>query len=348
MVLKHIFVGAERAQMHAELSGYLCRVYGPGDAKHRATADAYAADLARDDPSLLVDHLDATYGVPVSVRCRDTSVRAKKLNTPGTWCMYAAERGFHKVLDVALRAGVRPDDPDVFLLGGLLSYQEVFRDPSLLTLALQYKANPDVPVQPLGDRSTRLGTPGQLLLTNLASGMPRTDDTFRRIECLKLLVQGGAKVLGRHGEGEPPSGEKPSAAFLLADLRLPNEHRLVEAVTGLVPLMARKGFDIDTPSGATLCPPVIAATRVRNRPMVEAFLLAGCNAEDAHCARGAIGGYDAVGTLFDEVDISFGPGARSWVIEACMKRQMELSRVSGAPSAEPPVAEKARRRLRAV
>ena len=257
MGMRHVFVGTERAQMHEDLSHYLCGVFGPGDDKQRGAADAHAADLAGEAPSLLVDHLDAMYGFPVTVRSGDSSAPHKKLNTPGTWCMYAAERRFHKVLEVALRAGVRADDPDVFLVGGLLSYQEVFRDPSLLTLALQYKANPDVQVQPVGDRPTWPGTPGQVPLTNLKSGMPRTDETFRRIECLRLLVQCDAKVLGRHGGGAPPSGEKPSAAFLLADLRVPNERRLVEAVAGLVPLMASKGFDIDTPSGATLCPPVI-------------------------------------------------------------------------------------------
>lgn len=349
MAMKQVYTGAKRAQMHEELSRYLCGVFGPGDDKQRAAADAFAADLARKDPSLLVDHLDSMYGLPVTVRSRDSSTPAKKLGTPGTWCMFAAERRFQQVLEVALRAGVQPDDPDVFLVGGLLSYQEVFRDQSLLALALQYKANPDVQVQPVGDSLTWPGTPGQVLMTNLKSGMPRTEETFRRVECLKLLVQGGAKVLGQHDDGESPSGEKPSAAFLLGDLRVPNERRLVEAVAGLVPLMASNGFDINTPSGASLCPPVIAAARRRNRPMVEAFLMAGCNAEDAHCARSATGSYAAVGTLFDEADIAFGPGARSWVIEACMKRQMDLSRAAGAPSNEPPVAgPHPRRRLRAV
>ena len=338
MALKQVFFGDERAQMHEELRRYLDNVTDWYD------ADAYAADLARKDPSLLTDHLDSRYGPQVVVRSPDFDTPSKPLNTAGTWCMFAAARELPKTLEVALSAGVGPDDPDVFLQGGLLSYRVWSLRHHLLAIALKYKANPDVQIQPQPGSQVWPGAPGQVSFRNAVLNW-RSDDATKHLVSVKMLLEAGAKCVGSYNSS--PSVDYPSAVWELANRSFVFMDSMRAAVE-LIPLMKAAGFDINSSCGPTFCPPVVAAARAKSRPMVEALIAAGCRTDDLYIARDATEKLSAVEPLFTEIDKAFGAGAHSWAIEAMMKAQWAASNSAGTRSTEPTTTSVPRVRARAV
>jgi len=306
-------------------------------------ADVRAAELARKDPSLLTDHLDSRYGPQVVVQSPDTATSGRRLPTSGTWCMFAAELEFPLLMEVALQAGIGPDDSDVFLQGGLLSYRRWSLRHDLLELALKYKAHPDVQIQPKGNWNVWPGTPGQVSLRNAVLNRAR-DDAVKHLQCLKMLLEGGARVVSWLRRQEDPVNY-PSPLWELANFTTPAAQRVTAE---LVPLMKAAGVDIDQHGGETWLPPVIAAARARNRPMVEALLVAGCRTDDGHIVRVAGDKFEAVRPLFDEIDQAFGAGAHSWALEAMMNAQLVASCAAGACSTEPMPTSAPRARARQV
>jgi hypothetical protein len=341
MKLPHILAGAAREDAHEALHRLLD---GNQELSHEE-ADARAADLARKDPSLLTEHLDSRYGPQVVVRSPDCDAPGRSLPTSGTWCMFAAEREFPRLMEVALQAGAGPDDSDVFLQGGLLSYRRWSLRHDLLELALKYKADPDVQIQPKGNWNVWPGTPGQVSLRNAVLN-GASDDAAKHLQCVKMLLEGGAKVVGWLCSKEDPVNY-PSAAWELANRNFasPAAKRLAAE---LVPLMKAAGVDIDQHGGETWCPPVVAAARAKSRPMVEALIAAGCRTDDAHIVRDTAAKFAAVQPLFTEIDLAFGAGAHSWAIEAMMHMQLAASRNAGASSTEPRPASAPRARVRAL
>lgn len=249
------------------------------------------------------------------------------------------------LMEVALQAGIGPDDSDVFLQGGLLSYRRWSLRYGLLRVALKYKAAPDVQIRPTGEWSVWPGTPGQVSLRNAllnASG----DDAGKHLLSVKMLLAAGAKIIGWQRSKEDPVNY-PSAAWELANRTFasPAASRLA---TELVPLLKAAGVDIDQHGGDAWCPPVVAAARAKNRPMVESLIAAGCRTDDARIVRGAAAKFDAVQPLFTEIDKAFGSGARSWAIETMMNTQLAASQAAGACSTEPMPTSAPRVRARAL
>lgn len=341
MQLPKILTGAAREDAHEALH----RLLDGNEEFSHEDADARAAGLARKDPSLLADHLDSRFGSQVVVLSQDHDVPARRLPTSGTWCMFAAAREFPRLMEVALQAGVGPDDSDVFLQGGLLSYRRWSLRHDLLAMALKYKAAPDVQIQPKENWNVWPGTPGQVSLRNaLLNGAG--DDAAKYLLSVKMLLEGGAKVIGWLNSNEDPVNY-PSAAWELANRTFasPAASRLA---TELVPLLRAAGVDIDQHGGDAWCPPVVAAARAKNRPMVESLIAAGCRTDDARIVRGAAPKFEAVQPLFTEIDEAFGSGARSWAIEIMMNTQLAASLVAGTCSTEPMPASAPRVRARAV
>jgi len=192
MIGKRQFEGAEREAMHENMLRYMDigHEFGP---EHNTT-DKMAADLARKDPTLLTDILGEKYGPRLSLPEGNTSEEIAR-GTSGTWCMFAAERHYFRVLEVAHGAGIDMDDPLVFLKGGLLTNRRWLLVPELVTFALKLGASPNGNIQknemfPSFCRSS----PIEMLTEIIRNEAPHIYVCKMALESVKSLISGKAIV----------------------------------------------------------------------------------------------------------------------------------------------------------
>lgn len=338
--LKRVLTDGDRSYMHEELCRYLLSgTYKDGD------GEGMAADLVREDPSLLTDSLvGAKFGPPVRITPKDGG-RPRALGTSGNWCMVAAQRKLPVLLEVALRAGVSPDDPDVFLQGGLLSYRSWSQELHLLELALKYGAQTDVDIQPAAGSRVWAGAPAQVAFRN-ALVNSRNEAALIHLRTVHRLLSAGTKMVG-YVRVDGPTESYPSAAWELADATWWREDVAQQAVA-IVPLFRSAGVDIDISCGKLMCPPVVAAARRGNLELARAFIAAGCQVEDVHIVRPASGRTPAVETLEHELNAGCGPGAGSVAVEALMKVRMERALATASEALSDTAPSRRRHRARMV
>lgn len=256
--------------------------------------------------------------------------------------MFAAAMPFPHTLAAAFKAGVNPDEPDVFMNGGLLSYRHWFKTPALLELALKYGANPDVEVQHAPNKDT--GSPGQVLRSSLQTARyGKESERLSDIQAIATLLRAGARRIG-HVDDESRPGtltHHASAAWLLAAASERTTAVVQDAMAGLVPLLRANGLDIDSPYMSAGTAPIVEAARARNRPMVEAFIQVGARTDDEHIAREARSSHVAVLSLHEEVEKAFGVEGVAWLTAALMSQRIgEIAQAESAPES--------RRRLRVI
>jgi hypothetical protein len=195
--------GAERAALHNALH----RLLNIGDvpaAQWRA-ADLAAAEVARRDPSVLADKLGTKFGPRVTRRGDGATIQFEASQTSGTWCMVAAKRALPCLLEVAFGAGISPDAPEVFIMGGLLSHEACVRDRDTLQLALRFGASHSLRLQPVPHSNHWRPQPAQFLLDEVADMHARhAPDSLPAVVALMDLMVAGARV-------EPPAHKKANS-----------------------------------------------------------------------------------------------------------------------------------------
>jgi hypothetical protein len=188
-----ILEGAERAALHNELRRLLD--VGAVPASEWRVADLAAAELALQDPSVLADKLGSRFGPRLTRRGDGAATQFEASETSGTWCMVAAKKMLPRLLEVAFGAGIGPDDPEVFIMGGLLSHEAWIRDRELLQLALRFGASHTTRLQPVPHSNHWRPQPAQFLLAEVADKHARhAPGSLPSIAALMDLMVAGARV----------------------------------------------------------------------------------------------------------------------------------------------------------
>lgn len=268
-----VFEGIDREARHRMLADLIQPRFSLGTREHR-DADIATVKLAMSDPSLMTEHLSSDFGVQVYRYQRGGQY--EPTGTAGTWLMMAASKGMIRTVRCMLEMGVHPDDPEVFMSGGLLSNPTWAHVTDGLELATQFGANPDVQIQPTVD-GRWAGTPAQVQVRLLGTKSVEPAGPLRR---LRLLLEAGAKctTLDVDEKYRPTQIPAVTAAYAVASHRNGNSAEYREQAIPVLRLLGQSGADLDA-HGPTGDAPLLAAMRVGSMELVKTLIELGCRTE---------------------------------------------------------------------
>lgn len=315
--------GHERGAAHVELLTNISASNRGIEARRRVL------ELAKRDPSLLLEPLPARYPLPrqpeEDVRWHNSdTVWANHSKWYEHWLAIAFDpnSAMLDVVEVMLKAGIHPDDDAVWNSGRLLLKNGWATDPDRLSLALRHGASPD----------SGRGWPGSYLRSALGNvsrvmgeSLSTVDDLDEAARCVELLLDAGTTERG-YRSGEPRDTSWTGQLAMTAIAHLTGQVRSKEPgfMGPALRLMRRlhaEGFDINEDTGSARVPPVISAIRQGNIKIAAELIRLGCRTDVARPGGPA---YSGVVSLESEA-AAMGPEVLAAINEALMDRQLGAS-----------------------